>query len=154
MILSAQLFQVVDQFDAQGIEYAICGGIAVGVYGFPRLTIDIDLLINESELPRAKGAAAAVGFDLETGWLPLSQKTDCRIFRLIKIEGEKFLPLDLMIVESTPGDFWSDRKEVLVEGRRLKVISLSSLIQMKRESSRSKDRIDVEVLEEIARKKS
>jgi predicted nucleotidyltransferase len=152
--LSEELFQLTAQLDLQGVDYAVCGGMAVGAYGYPRLTIDLDLLIQESDLPKAKLAALAVGFDLETGWLPLSQKTDSRIFRLIKVEGKSFLPLDLMIVESMHGDYWSDRKEVNVEGRRLKMVSLNSLIQMKRDSTRGKDRIDLEFLEEIAGNKS
>ncbi|HJW94891.1 MAG TPA: hypothetical protein VJ901_14845 [Thermoanaerobaculia bacterium] len=48
--LERELDAVRNVLNERGIEYALCGGLAVGVHGFPRATVDIDLLIRpESE---------------------------------------------------------------------------------------------------------
>ena len=37
--------RLVELLEAEGIDYALCGGWAMAVHGEPRATIDIDLLI-------------------------------------------------------------------------------------------------------------
>ena len=37
--------RLVEAFDAQKVDYALCGGMAMGVHKRPRMTIDIDILI-------------------------------------------------------------------------------------------------------------
>ncbi|HLO00218.1 MAG TPA: hypothetical protein VK208_17295 [Pyrinomonadaceae bacterium] len=39
-----ELRNLVAVLDENGIEYALCGGMAMGVHGRARTTIDIDLL--------------------------------------------------------------------------------------------------------------
>lgn len=34
------------EFNKYKIQYLICGGLAVNLYGVPRMTYDIDLLLN------------------------------------------------------------------------------------------------------------
>ena len=45
-----ELTNIVDALETASIEYAICGGIAVAIWAFPRATVDIDLLVQESSL--------------------------------------------------------------------------------------------------------
>ncbi|MGE0403366.1 MAG: hypothetical protein AB7T06_42050 [Kofleriaceae bacterium] len=40
----AELEAIIDALDAAGIEYAVCGGLAVGILGLPRATKDMGLL--------------------------------------------------------------------------------------------------------------
>jgi len=44
------LHRLVQRLDEEGIAYALLGGLALGEYGFPRLTEDIDLLLTPSGL--------------------------------------------------------------------------------------------------------
>jgi len=37
------LTAIIDTLESQGIQYALCGGIAVAVHGFTRATVDIDV---------------------------------------------------------------------------------------------------------------
>lgn len=53
---------LIEALDAAGVEYATVGALAVGIWGAPRATKDIDLLVLEAELARAKLAAANCGF--------------------------------------------------------------------------------------------
>ena len=41
---------IVSALEEQGIDYAVCGGLAMAVHGLPRATVDIDLLIPSESL--------------------------------------------------------------------------------------------------------
>jgi hypothetical protein len=49
-----ELVAVVRALAADGVDYALVGGLAVGVWGVPRATKDIDLLVRPEEVARAK----------------------------------------------------------------------------------------------------
>ena len=38
-----------EQLEKQKIRYLLCGGMAVNIYGIPRMTADIDLLLDFNE---------------------------------------------------------------------------------------------------------
>jgi hypothetical protein len=44
MKLKEELLKIAARFERSGIDYALCGGLAVVVHGYPRLTKDIDAL--------------------------------------------------------------------------------------------------------------
>jgi len=45
MDLIAEFGALIDVLNREGIEYAVCGGIAVSIHGYVRATTDIDILI-------------------------------------------------------------------------------------------------------------
>ena len=47
-----------------GVAYALVGGLAVAVWGAPRATKDIDLLVRPESLAEAMAAVATCGFEL------------------------------------------------------------------------------------------
>ena len=48
MKLKEELLKIAACFERSEIDYALCGGLAVVVHGYPRLTKDIDMLIRPS----------------------------------------------------------------------------------------------------------
>jgi hypothetical protein len=60
MTLFDELRSIVSALDGAGVDYALVGGLAVAVWGAPRATKDIDLLIQPDALPRAMAAARDV----------------------------------------------------------------------------------------------
>ncbi|MBA7590082.1 2-methoxy-6-polyprenyl-1,4-benzoquinol methylase, mitochondrial [subsurface metagenome] len=52
---------VVRTLNGSGVPYALCGGMAVVLHGYPRLTRDIDLLIQPGDLSGARDALAGIG---------------------------------------------------------------------------------------------
>jgi hypothetical protein len=54
MDLLEQFERVIEALDAAGIAYALCGGLAVNVYGHVRATMDIDLLLRPEAVDRAR----------------------------------------------------------------------------------------------------
>lgn len=62
-VLIEELRLLVDSFNRNSIDFALCGGPAVAAHGLVRATQDIDFLIREETLDEAYGAAAEVGHD-------------------------------------------------------------------------------------------
>lgn len=57
-VIFEQLRLIVESFNRNEIEFALCGGLAVSAHGLIRATEDIDFLIREESLERAYAAAA------------------------------------------------------------------------------------------------
>ena len=63
MNLKDELFLIVETLERGGVEYALCGGMAVAVHGYVRATKDIDLLI-----PRASNTSWKAGVCRSCRW--------------------------------------------------------------------------------------
>src|SRR5438128_12064543 len=55
--LYEELRKVIEAFDKNQIDYALCGGLAMAVYDHPRATIDIDMLIQSEDFASIPGIA-------------------------------------------------------------------------------------------------
>ena len=77
MKLKDELLKIVVRLDQAGIDYALCGGLAVAVHGHPRMTKDIDILIRPESLEASKAALADIAYDLESGLFRFNPNTDC-----------------------------------------------------------------------------
>ncbi len=129
-----------------GIDYALCGGIAVGVHGVPRSTTDIDVVIrSEPDL-----AAADIMLSKDGWFAPGSRIEFPDGFvlhrRMIGIGG-KAIVLDLLV--QPPGeDFLADRFLSELQGAAGWIIGRKSLVRMKRMAGRPKDLWDLDQLGE------
>ena len=56
---------IVSALEEHGIDYAVCGGLAMAVHGLPRATVDIDLLILAERLEDAKSVVRSLGYTIE-----------------------------------------------------------------------------------------
>ncbi len=56
MELFEEFSLLVNEFKKEKIDYALCGGLAMAVYAYPRATLDIDILIE----PETFGAVLSV----------------------------------------------------------------------------------------------
>ena len=151
MDLYVELMNVIDALEREGVEYALCGGVAVTIHGAPRFTNDIDLLIASSDVPAVLEAVRSVGFDIEALSMTFGAGTpgERRLQRVSKMDSGELLTLDLVLVTSVFEDVWADREVYDVEGRRAGVVSVAGLIKMKRLADRPQDRLDIERLQEL-----
>lgn len=145
MNLKDELVQVIDALASSAIPYALCGGMAVIVHGYPRLTKDIDLLIREQDLDRSRSVLKQAGYTIESGVIPfdLGKPTERRVFRVTKIKDQEFLTVDLVLVNPLLEDVWSGREAHEAEGKLLSVVSLEGLARMKRLAGRPQDLADL-----------
>ena len=149
MDLREELLSLVDLFAAEGIEYAVCGGIALAIHGYPRLTRDIDVLIRPEDVERAVTAVASLGFVLDAGELPFESGTPRarKVRRISKTSGPEGLTLDLLIVSPVLESAWGSRGVFRWEGRDLRAVSREGLAEMKRLAGRDQDIVDAKKLE-------
>jgi hypothetical protein len=140
---------IVSALEERGIDYAVCGGLAMAVHGFPRATVDIDVLIRPEQLEEAKRTARSLGFTIEA--FPTTfAKGAVEIRRLSKIDADTgiVLSLDMLLVTPQILDIWQSRGEVEWESGRLMVVSRRGLIALKSGRSSLQDLADIQRLKE------
>lgn len=131
------------------IPYAVCGGIAVTIYGATRTTKDIDVLIEREDVPRALDAVRALGYVFAA--LPMTfdagTERERHVQRVSKLEGDDHLTLDLIIADHAFAGMLEDRIEIDLPEGVLEVVSIEALLRMKRLAGRPQDHADIERLE-------
>ena len=141
--LETKLRELVKRFNEAGIDYALCGGMAVALHGYPRFTKDIDFLIPRDSLPRAREVAASAGFIGNSGRTPFP---DSDVYRILKIEGTEYRILDLLVPKTLDTVAWTQRQWFDWSGLPICAVSRDGLIEMKLAAGRDIDRIDVNQL--------
>jgi hypothetical protein len=146
-----ELEAIIDALNADGVPYALCGGLALGIHGHPRATEDIDILVDAADLVRALAAAKRVGFDIPARKMifGLREGKKREVQRVSKLDPQTgdLMPLDFLLVNDELVDVWSSRITVDTGVRKLIVVSRAGLATMKRIAGRTRDLADLEELE-------
>ena len=148
MDLIDEMLKLIAALNLNGVQYALCGGLALGVHGFPRATQDIDLLVPENERQTLLEVARTVGFWIPSGRMPFKTKTQLamEIWRVSKAVGPQLISLDLIIVSPALESVWNDRVVVRFAELDCIVVSRDGLITMKSIAGRLQDLADIERL--------
>lgn len=148
MELVSEFERIIDALQASGVDYAVCGGVALAIHGQPRATRDIDLLLLEADLPRALEAVARVGYILEGGLLVFGAGTarERKVFRVSRASGPDLMTLDLLLANDPADPIWAGRETTRWRAKDLVVVSREGLIEMKRRAGRLQDLADIERL--------
>ena len=144
-----ELKELVSAFESNGIEYALCGGLAMAAHGFVRATMDIDILIPEESLEKAYQVGAEKGFDIRGLDISFKERA-VEIPRISKVVGEDVISLDLLLVTPQVEEIWKTREKIDFLGDKLSIVSRDGLISMKRLAGRPQDLVDIERLENEA----
>ncbi len=145
MNLIDELFAVISCLERDNIQYAICGGIAVIIHGYPRLTKDIDIMVLGEDRERIEESVKEAGYTFNSGIIPfdIGKETERQILRITKVEGEDFLTLDFILVPPYLEEVWRTRENRFLENRNVVVVSRKGLILMKRIAKRPQDIADI-----------
>ncbi len=142
ILLPPDLKEFLRLLHSNGAEYLLVGGYAVGYYGYPRATGDMDVWIARSEA-NAKNVTAALkafGFG-DSSVSPELFITPNRVFRMgnppLRIE----LLTDISGVEFA--ECWEKRVIFVADGISINIINLDDLKQNKLASGRIKDKNDI-----------
>ena len=156
-MLAALAFDLIDElslviaaFDAAAIPYAVCGGLALGILGYPRATIDIDLLIANEDLVAAKAAVIGAGFDIPARQMVFGLRSGKRreVHRLSKLQPDgAMLTVDLLLAGEELAEVFETRISVPWQGRTIWVVTREGLATMKRLAGRPRDLSDLATLE-------
>ncbi len=132
-------------FQQHKVRYMVIGGVASVIYGVPRATFDLDILI-EATTENAQRLLAAL---IEAGF---GTATMTNAGDIVEHEITVFNDRVRIDVQTrTPGvsfqDAWSRRKTLTYQGQDFFILSREDLIAAKRASARQVDLEDVRLLE-------
>jgi hypothetical protein len=145
--LFEETWRLLTALEESGVKYAVVGAVALAIHGVPRATTDIDLLVPPEELQRALQAARSRGFSIEA--FPIRFRDGMELRRVVKIEGEELLTLDLMLVDANLQAAWQSRLRIESERGPAWVVSREALIAMKAAAGRQQDLADIQSLKEL-----
>src|SRR5580700_943455 len=136
-MLTKDMKDLIRAFNANGVEYLIIGGFAMGVHAQPRATKDLDLFIRSDA-----GNSAAVFKALAEYGAPLQGLT---------VKDLQDASTGLKIDGVTFEEAWKSRVQAVIEGDTPTfVISREHLIQNKLASGRARDLVDVQEIRKAA----
>jgi hypothetical protein len=154
--------EIFTEFDLRGVRYLVVGGMAVNLYGYIRLTMDLDIMVDLSD----RNLSKVVGVMEEFGYTPRApvnphefiseekrdewiQEKGAVVFTFIDLK-KPFKHIDIFL--SNPMDFeeaYSRREVMTIAGAKVSIVSLDDLIKMKASAGRPRDMEDVHHLERI-----
>jgi hypothetical protein len=133
--IAEELDSIRDVLTERGIEFALCGGMAMAIYGFVRAAVDLDLLVRSEDVEAIEDAAASLGYVLDSHRI---SKTDA-------VAGDAMM-LDLLIVTHDSCNVWNERQIVVWRDKPLTVVSREGLMTLKQLRGTSQDLADIERL--------
>jgi hypothetical protein len=154
------LLRVIQALEEYGVAYAVAGGFAVALHGAVRGTLDIDLVLAQTEKNYIQAEKSLFSLGLKPR-LPVDAKLVYQ-FRKEYIEKRNLVawsffnpdrPSEIVDILITK-DLRKMRTRSIPYGRfRIRILAIEALIAMKEETDRPQDQADVKALREILRKK-
>ncbi len=151
--LIAELESIIDTLAREGVEYAVCGGLALGILGHPRMTKDIDLLILPGDVDRSLRAVKTLGYDIPARKMVFraGSETEQVMQRISKLDPEtnQLLPIDFLLVTPVFEAVWATRLVATYRERTIYVVSAVGLVTMKTLANRPQDLADIAALQRV-----
>jgi hypothetical protein len=145
MNLFEEFRSVVSALNGSAIPYAVCGGMAMAVYGYARATQDIDILVASTSIADSLAVLARLGYQ-EVSRLSVGQG-QVRMIRAMKTSGTEHLTVDILEAPDAGEEAWTNRRQIDTVFGQVWFASKAGLIDMKRRSGRLQDLADIERLE-------
>ena len=148
MIFSQDMRDLVRLFNQHGVSYAVCGDFAVAHYGFVRMTLDFDLLIDPAPDNAGRVMAALVEFGF--GGAGITPETLTLPAAAITL-GVQPNQIDLLtrMSSSNTADIIGRAVAAEIDGVPVRMVSMDDLIVAKREAGRPKDLVDASELDQL-----
>ena len=138
--------------EKEAVKYLVIGGYAVGIHGFPRYTEDLDIFIAIS--PHNAERMPLVFQEFGFTDFALSKEDFLRKDYIVEVGRE---PLKIQVLTGIDGvtfDECYQNKLMVTDGRqKIPFIGIEQLLKNKKASPRAKDKIDLEELKHIQKKK-
>lgn len=147
MQLPPEWSEFIDLLLRHRVRFLLIGAHALAIHGRPRATLDLDVFVEASvaNARRIGAALADFGFTASAAeWRHFAEPD-----RMMTL-GREPLRIDILneISGVTFATAWKNRTAGNLDGRRINVISLRDLRRNKRASGRTKDLLDLELLDE------
>jgi predicted nucleotidyltransferase len=147
----ADLKKLIVLFNEYHVEYLMVGGYAVNLYGYSRMTEDVDILFKPGRINGNKVVKALKEFGVDLSEISNHDFDNSTHLRL----GE--YPNSIDLINDTVGIdlsvIFNKGKSFLIDGIQVKVIGLDDLIANKEALNTYKDLADVEALKKLRKDK-
>ena len=144
--IHTELQALTAKLHAERVPYALCGALALAVHGYPRATLDIDLLAFTGSVDRIRQCARELGFTLEAKPVEfVGGKVRIKRFSKVIPTSEDVLMLDVLSLSP------EIKSGIVVEihnweGVPLRTVDRESLARLKMLRGSAQDVADVEKL--------
>jgi hypothetical protein len=139
-----ELALIVRELGAEQVGYALCGALAVAVYGAPRATRDLDLIARKEDEVKVRAAVRRAGYVFEA--LPMRFASGIEVQRFSKLVEGRPLMLDFLWALGPLEAMWSRRERVPWHEGEIYVVSREDLITLKLTAGRPQDLVDIQSL--------
>lgn len=154
-----ELFQALS---VRNVRYLLCGGLAVNIYGIPRMTADIDLLLDFSD-ENVSNFETAIKLLKYQAAIPIAitafiskeeRQKAVRDKNLIAYSyynsRANYMSLDvLMDVPFGFEELWKQKEERIIKGFNVNLVSVQHLIELKQYANRKQDIDDAVLLSKL-----
>jgi len=150
MDLFDEFSSIIATLEDADVPYAVCGGMAMAIHGFPRATVDVDLLVPLDAAERVFSSVRPLGYDLLADPMTFADGA-VEMRRVTKIDpaAGDLLSLDLVLVTPAAAPSWESRMRVSWERGALTVVSRAGLIALKKLRGSGQDQDDIRNLESV-----
>ncbi len=150
------------ELEEKGVKYLVIGGIAVNLYGHPRVTKDLDLMISFEKTNMDKFIGIIKSLKLKPR-VPVEieeladnnkremwkQERNMKVFSFYNPANDLEV-IDIMIQDYINFDEAYKKAEKISDGKLIvSMISIDDLIKLKEIANRPNDRADIEVLKKL-----
>jgi hypothetical protein len=162
--MKKEIQQIAEALHNANVRFLVAGGLAVVAYGYLRLTMDVDLVIDleRQNLLRALDALEAVGYkprlpvtkeafaDAQTRETWVKEK-NMRVFPLWNPSDKNGITVDIFVeYPFTFADEYAKATWMEIEGSvQIPFVGLDCLLKMKALAARPRDLVDIEYLEKV-----
>lgn len=154
---------IVRALNTAEVKYLVVGGLAVNAHGYVRLTRDVDIVLGlgSANVKRGLSALFGIGYqmsipakpedfanqDMRENWRHSKGMITLKLWS----DEHQRTPIDIFLYE--PFDFTKEYATAatleVCPGLTARVVSLETLLKMKREAGRQQDLIDIEELQRL-----
>ena len=157
--------ELFNKLEVYKVRYLICGGLAVNIYGIPRMTADIDILLDFTD-DNLQNFETAIKILKYQSMIPLSIKTFVSKEERQKAKNEKnliaysyfnnfssYMNLDVLLdVPLSFEEMWSSKETRTIDGTAVNLVSIENLIRLKQYANRKQDNDDIILLSKLLKK--
>lgn len=150
-IFDEEILKFWKALNVNNVQYILIGGYAINFHGYQRFTGDLDIWINDTALNRQNLRKAFASCDMGdypmieymqfiAGWTDFQLNNGLRLDILTAMKGLEHYTFEECLSMASIAE---------IEGVKIPFLHINQLIANKNQTGRPKDRIDVEVLEQI-----
>lgn len=150
------------RFNDAGIRYLVVGGLAVNLYGVPRMTYDVDVLLDleDDNINRFVGLMKEWGFKpkvpVEITEFARKEKREDWIknkhMKAFNLVNPEWAIKEIDVIIDSPVDYAmgvQHSRTMILQGVPISIVSIDDLIKMKEITERQQDAADIRYLKEL-----